>query len=186
MFAAPVAAPAAFRPCRDPGTGGGGAAELRAAGDLHLRRGAPVGRGRPGAKPMLADWYSPSHIVHGFLFYALLHGVARRWPVERRFAIALIVETAWELIENTPLIIDRYREATIALGYSGDSILNSLSDIGMMALGFWGCAPLSLVGQRHRRAAAGAGPADRHSRQSGAQRVDAGRADRWVRAWQAS
>jgi len=92
----------------------------------------------PAQSQMLADWYSPSHIVHGFLFYLLLHGVARGWPVERRFLVALIVETAWELVENTPLIIDRYREATIALGYSGDSIVNSLSDIGMMALGFWG------------------------------------------------
>ena len=58
------------------------------------------------------------------------------WPVERRFLIALFVETAWEVIENTPAVIDRYREATIALGYSGDSILNNLSDIAMMAVGF--------------------------------------------------
>jgi hypothetical protein len=92
----------------------------------------------PAQSQMLADWYSPSHIVHGFLFYGLLYLVARRWPVERRFLVSLVVETAWELIENTPLIIDRYREATIALGYSGDSIVNSLSDIAMMALGFWG------------------------------------------------
>jgi hypothetical protein len=92
----------------------------------------------PAQSQMLADWYSPSHVVHGFLFYALLHLAAPRWPVERRFLVSLIVETAWELLENTPLIIDRYREATIALGYSGDSIVNSLSDIAMMALGFWG------------------------------------------------
>jgi hypothetical protein len=92
----------------------------------------------PAQSQMLADWYSPSHIVHGFLFYGLLHLIAKRWPVERRFLVALVVETAWELLENTPLIIDRYREATIALGYSGDSIVNSLSDIAMMALGFWG------------------------------------------------
>jgi hypothetical protein len=92
----------------------------------------------PAQSQMLADWYSPSHIVHGFLFYGLLHLAAPRWPVERRFLVALVVETAWELLENTPLIIDRYREATIALGYSGDSIVNSLSDIAMMALGFWG------------------------------------------------
>jgi len=85
---------------------------------------------------MLADWYSPSHIVHGFLFYGALHLAARGWPVERRFLVALSVEAAWEIIENTPAVIDRYREATIALGYSGDSILNNLSDIGMMALGF--------------------------------------------------
>jgi len=91
----------------------------------------------PAQSQMIADWYSPSHVVHGFLFYALLHLLARRWPVERRFLVALLIESAWEVLENTPLIIDRYREATIALGYSGDSILNSLSDILMMAIGFW-------------------------------------------------
>ena len=90
----------------------------------------------PEQSQMLADWYSASHIVHGFLFYAALHLVARRWPVERRFLAALLVEAAWEIVENTPLIIDRYREATIALGYSGDTVLNSASDIAMMALGF--------------------------------------------------
>jgi len=95
------------------------------------------GRVGPEQSQMLADWYTPSHIVHGFLFYALLHLVARRWPVERRFLIALIVETVWEMFENTPMIIDRYREATIALGYSGDSIVNSVSDILAMAIGFW-------------------------------------------------
>lgn len=85
---------------------------------------------------MLSDWYSPSHLVHGFLFYAALWLVARRWPLERRFLAALLVEAAWEVAENTPWVIDRYREATIALGYTGDSVLNSLSDIGMMAVGF--------------------------------------------------
>ena len=68
--------------------------------------------------------------------YALLWLVARRWPVERRFLMALPVELAWELAENTPMVIDRYREATIALGYNGDSVINSVSDIGMMAAGF--------------------------------------------------
>ena len=73
----------------------------------------PVG---PKQSQMLADWYSPSHIVHGLLFYALLWLVARRWPVERRFLLALVIEAAWEIVENTPMVIDRYREATIALG----------------------------------------------------------------------
>ena len=85
---------------------------------------------------MLADWYSPSHVVHGFLLYAALWLIARRWPVERRFQLALLVEGAWEVAENTPMVIDRYREATIALGYNGDSVLNSMSDLAMMALGF--------------------------------------------------
>lgn len=85
---------------------------------------------------MLADWYSLSHIVHGLLFYGLLWLIARRWPVERRFLVALLVEAAWEVTENTPLVIDRYRATTAALGYAGDSVINSLSDIAMMALGF--------------------------------------------------
>jgi hypothetical protein len=85
---------------------------------------------------MLADWYSLSHIVHGVLFYAALWLVARRWPVEWRFLAAVLVESAWEVIENTPLVIDRYRETTAALGYTGDSVINSLSDILMMAVGF--------------------------------------------------
>jgi hypothetical protein len=85
---------------------------------------------------MLADWYSLSHIVHGLLFYALLWLVARRWPMEWRFLAALVIEAAWEVTENTPLVIDRYRATTAALGYSGDSVINSLSDIMMVALGF--------------------------------------------------
>ena len=85
---------------------------------------------------MLADWYSLSHVVHGLLFYAALRLVARRWPVETRFLIALFVESAWEVTENTPFVIDRYRETTAALGYTGDSVINSLSDIIMMAVGF--------------------------------------------------
>ena len=91
---------------------------------------------QPQTSQMLVDWYSLSHIVHGLLFYAALWLVARRWPVEWRFLIALMIEAAWEVTENTPLVIDRYRETTAALGYTGDSIINSLSDISMMAVGF--------------------------------------------------
>src|SRR6478672_11720241 len=94
-------------------------------------------RDSPKTSQMLADWYSFSHIVHGLLFYAMLWLVARRWPIERRFTIALLVEAAWEIVENTPLVIDRYRTATAALGYTGDSVINSLSDIAMMILGFY-------------------------------------------------
>lgn len=85
---------------------------------------------------MLIDWYSLSHVVHGLLFYAVLWAVARRYPIEWRFLTALLIEASWEVIENTPWIIDRYRTATAALGYNGDSILNSLADIAMMVLGF--------------------------------------------------
>ena len=98
----------------------------------------------PRQSQMLADWYSFSHVVHGLLFYAGLWLVARRWPVEGRFLAALLIETAWEVLENTPMIIDRYRETTAALGYTGDSVLNSLSDIAMMALGFLAARRLPL------------------------------------------
>lgn len=110
-----------------------------ACGDIDLW--GPVG---PRQSQMLADWYSPSHVVHGFLFYAALHRLAPRWPVERRFLVALLVEAAWEVVENTPAVIDRYREATIALGYTGDSILNNMSDIAMMAVGFLAARRLPL------------------------------------------
>ena len=93
-------------------------------------------RDSPKTSQMLADWYSLSHVVHGLLFYAALWLVARRWPVHWRLLAALLVESAWEVIENTPMVIDRYRETTAALGYSGDSVINSLSDIAMMGLGF--------------------------------------------------
>lgn len=93
-------------------------------------------RDSPRTSQMLADWYSLSHIVHGLLFFALLWLLARRMPVGTRFLIALAIEASWEVVENTPMVIDRYRETTAALGYSGDSVLNSLSDILMMCVGF--------------------------------------------------
>ncbi len=84
----------------------------------------------------VADAYSFSHIAHGILFFGFLWLVARRLTVGARFLIATAIEAGWELLENSPIIISRYREATMALGYEGDSILNSVSDVGMMALGF--------------------------------------------------
>ena len=91
----------------------------------------------PKTSQMLADWYSPSHVIHGFIFYGFLWLAARSWPIERRFLVALLLEIGWEILENTDWAINRYREATIAIGYTGDSILNTMSDIAMMALGFW-------------------------------------------------
>lgn len=93
---------------------------------------------------MLADWYSSSHVVHGLLFYAALRLLVPRWPVEWRFVAALGIEAAWEVIENTPMVIDRYREATAALGYNGDSVINSLSDVAMMGVGFLAARKLPL------------------------------------------
>ena len=93
-------------------------------------------RDSPRTSQMLSDWYSFSHIVHGLLFYAALWLIMGRWSVQMRFLVALLIESAWEIIENTPFVIDRYRETTAALGYTGDSVINSLSDILMMVLGY--------------------------------------------------
>jgi predicted DCC family thiol-disulfide oxidoreductase YuxK len=83
-----------------------------------------------------ADPYSFSHLVHGMLFYAGLWLAARKLPLRFRLLVALAFEAGWEILENSPFIINRYRETTISLGYVGDSVLNSMSDILMMTLGF--------------------------------------------------
>lgn len=89
----------------------------------------------------IADWYSFSHVIHGFLFYGAAHLVWRRFGMKAvapawALALAVVVEGAWEILENSPIIIDRYRAVTVSWGYSGDSVLNSLADMGFMALGF--------------------------------------------------
>ena len=91
----------------------------------------------PENSQQLADWYVPSHIIHGFLFYLagwLLLG--KRTEPGVRLILATAIEAVWEVVENSPMVIDRYREATIALGYTGDSVLNSVSDVLWMTLGF--------------------------------------------------
>ncbi len=85
----------------------------------------------------IADWYTPSHVLHGFIFYFVLWLVARRISLGWRLTIATIVEAAWEIAENTDAVINRYREVTIALDYFGDSVLNSVFDILAMIAGFY-------------------------------------------------
>ena len=84
----------------------------------------------------LADWYTPSHLIHGFIFYGLLWLFARRLPLGIRLLLAILVEASWEILENTDFIINRYREATISLDYYGDSVLNSICDVISMMVGF--------------------------------------------------
>lgn len=90
----------------------------------------------PGNSQHLADWYTPSHIIHGFLFYGLGWLALRKGSLGQRLTLATLIEAGWELLENSPIIIDRYRAATMAVGYEGDSILNSAMDTVFMALGF--------------------------------------------------
>jgi hypothetical protein len=90
-----------------------------------------------GNSQHLTDWYSFSHLIHGFGFYLLFWLVGRRWPAGLRFLAALTLEVSWEMIENTSFIIDRYRAETISLDYYGDSIINSVSDTVTAVIGFW-------------------------------------------------
>ena len=92
----------------------------------------------------ITDWYTLSHIIHGFLFYGILWLVGRRWPIGARLVIAAVFESGWELLENTSFIIDRYRAATVSVGYYGDSIINSMSDIVAMIVGFIAASRLPL------------------------------------------
>jgi len=84
----------------------------------------------------LTDWYTFSHVIHGFGFYLLLWLIAPRAPFGVRLVVALGLEAGWEIFENTPFIIDRYRQQALAQGYIGDSVINSVFDTLAMALGF--------------------------------------------------
>lgn len=87
----------------------------------------------------LSDWYTFSHIIHGFIFYWIFWKIGKKykWPLGFSFLLALLVEVGWELFENTDFIINRYRETTISLDYFGDSVINSVFDVLFMILGFF-------------------------------------------------
>lgn len=90
----------------------------------------------------LTDWYTPSHIIHGILFFGFFTLILRKASINVRLTLALILECAWEIVENTDMVINRYREATIALDYFGDSVINSSADILAMVVGFFLAARL--------------------------------------------
>jgi hypothetical protein len=97
----------------------------------------------------LTDWYTFSHVIHGFLFYGglWLLGRVTGWPLSfgLRLVLATLIEAGWEITENTDLVINRYRETTVALDYYGDSVVNSVSDILAMMLGFFLAARLPVL-----------------------------------------
>jgi hypothetical protein len=90
-----------------------------------------------GNSQHLTDWYTFTHLIHGFLFYFLLWLWFPSQPISVRFLIALGIEASWEVIENTPIVIQHYRQQALAVGYIGDSVINSLSDSLSMIIAFW-------------------------------------------------
>ena len=107
-------------------------------GYINVWYGNPDG---PETSQHLIDWYTFTHVVHGFLFYWLLWLIAPGMPLRVKLVLALGIEAAWEITENTPFIIERYRQSARALGYSGDSIVNSTVDslaagVGVALAGF--------------------------------------------------
>jgi hypothetical protein len=86
----------------------------------------------------LIDWYTPSHLIHGFVFYWGLWLLSRVLPLSfaMRLVLAVAIEATWEVVENTDFVINHYREMTISLDYYGDSVINSVSDILVMVLGY--------------------------------------------------
>ncbi len=117
-----------------------------ACGYVKFWEGDPFG---PGNSQHLTDWYTFTHLLHGFWLYFLLWLIVRHLPVGARLCLAVLFEAAWEILENSPLIIERYRAATISLGYSGDTIVNSLSDTLTAVVGFlfaaWAAPSLTIA-----------------------------------------
>ncbi len=106
---------------------------IAASGQVKLWEGVVLSAGN---SQHLSDWYTYSHIIHGFIFYLGLWYFFPRMSVGMRFVCAMGIEIAWEIIENTPMVIEHYRQQALAQGYTGDSVINSVSDIVAMIFGF--------------------------------------------------
>jgi Protein of unknown function (DUF2585) len=102
-------------------------------GDIKLWEGMVASIGN---SQHVSDWYTPSHVIHGFLFFGLLHLTWPRARMVTKLLAALVLEIGWEIIENTPQVINHYRQQALAVGYTGDSILNSVSDSVAMIVGY--------------------------------------------------
>lgn len=113
---------------------GFGQPTIAASGKILLWVGDPLS---PDTSQQLADWYSFSHLIHGFIFFGLLRMFAPRLPLPARLLMAMAVEIGWEAAENSPAVIQHYRQQALAAGYMGDSILNSVCDTLTMSTGFF-------------------------------------------------
>lgn len=111
-----------------------GQPSFAASGKFLLWVGDPLS---PETSQQVTDWYSFSHIIHGFIFYGLLHLAAPRLPFGARLLMAMGIEITWEIFENTPMVINAYRSQALAVGYSGDSVFNSVCDTATMSIGFF-------------------------------------------------
>lgn len=89
-----------------------------------------------GNSQHLSDWYTFSHIIHGFVFYWFVRYAFPQWSVMQRLVLALSIEVGWEIAENTPYVINLYRQQALSLGYVGDSVINSVSDSISMIFGY--------------------------------------------------
>ena len=115
---------------------------IAAEGTVKLWEGVVLG---PGNSQHLTDWYTFSHVIHGIVFYAALTYLFPQLSVGARFALAVGIEAGWEVIENTPWLINHYREQTLAVGYAGDSVINSICDTAAAILGFVAARRLPVV-----------------------------------------
>ena len=106
---------------------------ISASGIIELWHGVVAS---PENSQQISDWYTWSHVIHGFLFYLALWFFFPKTPVAFRLVLAVGMEVSWEIIENTPWIINRYREQALAQGYIGDSVINSVCDTIAMIVGF--------------------------------------------------